>query len=180
MEEKMRKPGRPLGVSLAIIASLIIFSVTPLLQVGLLLSVKLHFQNMTYPEGSPQPIFEGSDIIGISYASIAIQAALALVFLVIAVLAWRGRPAFIRYILMTLVVAYTAIQFAVLISQNLQQQNLQVGVSSFDSIIHSMAATEFVTGALVTLYVVWYLNRGPARAFYRGYYLTPTTEPMPE
>jgi hypothetical protein len=25
--------------------------------------------------------------------------------------------------------------------------------------------------ALVSFYVVWYLNRGPARAFYRGYYL---------
>jgi hypothetical protein len=167
----MERPGRPLGVSLAIIASLLVFTISPLLQVGLLFVVRQHFVDQSLPSIEGEPVVSGGDIIGIPASTLIIQAALAVIFLAAAVFAWRGRPSRMRFVLIVLVIIYTGIKFATIISASMAQQNLQVGVSSLDSIMQSVSAGEFVTEFLVMLYVVWYMNRGPARAFYRGYYL---------
>jgi len=79
-----------------------------------------------------------------------------------------------RFILMISCAGLTLFNILNIVAGQLSQQNLDAGVSSLDSILNSLSLGQFTVGILVTFYVVWYLNRGPARAFYRGYYL-----PMP-
>jgi hypothetical protein len=73
----------------------------------------------------------------------------------------------------------TLFSIASVVIGQLSQQDLANGVSSLDSILKPLSLGEFVMGFLVTFYVVWYLNRGPARAFYRGYYLPKPVEQLP-
>jgi hypothetical protein len=40
-----------------------------------------------------------------------------------------------------------------------------------DALERVLRDSYFVLGGGVMLYTLWYMNRGPARAFYRGYYL---------
>lgn len=167
----MQRPPRPFGVTLAILASLILFTLFPLMQVGMLISVRLHFANLKFSDDGMQPFATGADFLGIPDSKIIIQAVVAIVFLIIAFFAWRGRPAFMRYLLMFSCAALTLFNILNIVIGQLSQQSLEAGASSLDSILNSLSLGQFAIGVLVTLYVVWYLNRGPARAFYRGYYL---------
>ena len=170
----MKRPPRPFGVTLAIIASLILFTLFPVIEVGMLVSVRLHFSNLSFEQDGNQPIAMGADFLGIPDSKLFIQVIVALVFLVIAVFAWRGRPARVRFILMLACAALTLFNILNVVVAQLSQQNINGGVTSLDSILNSLSLGQFLMGILVTFYVVWYLNRGPARAFYKGYYL-----PMP-
>lgn len=165
----MERPERPLGVSLAILASVMLFTLFPLMLVAMVLLVQRHFQNVDL--GGLEPIAISGDFLGISPANLAMQTILSLTFLVIAVLAWMGHPPFIRYVLLAAVIAMTLLTLGVTISQAVAEQSLPQGVSSLDSLMRSVSCGQFALSVLVSLYVVWYLNRGPARAFYRGYYL---------
>jgi hypothetical protein len=167
----MQRPPRPFGVTLAVIASVILFTLFPLAEVALLISVRLHFSNMTLGGDGPQPIAMGADFLGIPDSRIILQAIIAIVFLIIAVFAWRGRPPFMRYVLMLACISLTLYGILSVILGQLTEKSLEAGMSSLDSILNSISLGQFIVSALVTLYVVWYLNRGPARAFYRGYYL---------
>jgi hypothetical protein len=42
---------------------------------------------------------------------------------------------------------------------------------SLDKLAILLRPTLFIFYVVLPLYVVWYLNRAPSRAFYRGYYL---------
>jgi hypothetical protein len=173
----VQRPPRPFGVTLAILASLILFTVFPLLQVGMLLVVQSHFAGMTFDDAGLQPIVMGADILGVPTSRVVIQATIAIVFLIIAFFAWRGRPPAMRFVLMLSCVALTLYSVISAILAQIGTYTQEFGASSLDSILNSVAIGQFALGILVTLYVVWYLNRGPARAFYRGYYLpVPDTE----
>ncbi len=168
----MQRPPRPFGVTLAVIASVILFTLFPLAEVALLVSVRLHFANMTLEGDGPQPIAMGADFLGIPDSRIILQAVIAIVFLVIAIFAWRGRPPFMRYVLMLTCIGLTLYSILSVILGQLTEKSLEAGMSSLDSILNSISLGQFFISSMVTLYVVWYLNRGPARAFYRGYYLS--------
>lgn len=170
----MQRPPRPFGVTLAVIASLILFTCFPLMEVGMLISVRLHFANLKFADDGTQPFAIGADFLGIPDSKIILQTVIAIVFLIIAFFAWRGRPKVMRYVLMITCALLTLFNILNIVAGQLSQQNLDAGVSSLDSILNSLSLGQFAVGILVTFYVVWYLNRGPARAFYRGYYL-----PMP-
>jgi hypothetical protein len=167
----MQRPPRPFGVTLAILASLILFTFFPLMEVGMLISVRLHFANLKFSDDGTQPFAMGADFLGIPDSKIALQAVIAIVFLIIAFFAWRGRPTVMRYVLMLSCAGLTLYNILNIVVPQLSQQNVDSGASSLDSILSSLSLGQFAIGVLVTLYVVWYLNRGPARAFYRGYYL---------
>ena len=181
----MRKPGRPFGVSLAIIASACLFSILPLLQVGLVLSVRQHFLNMNFQESGLDMMAMGGDLLGVSESSLILQFILSIVFLVIAIMAWRGKPSSIRLILILAVVIMTVLKLISVLVPLFSQPDFQQGASSLDAIMNSFGLGQFVIEVLILLYVLWYMNRGPARAFYRGYYLTDpasvaTSETQPE
>ncbi len=167
----MQRPPRPFGVTLAILASLTLFTVFPLLQVGMLLIVQSHFAGMTFDDAGLQPIVMGADILGVPASRIFLQALIAIVFFIVAFFAWRGRPPFMRFVLMLSCVALTLYSVVSAIWAQIGTYAQEFGASSLDSILNSVAIGQFSIGILVTFYVIWYLNRGPARAFYRGHYL---------
>ncbi len=167
----MERPGRPLGVSLAIFASVTLFTVFPLLLVAMVLRVQQHISNASFGVAGFQPIAVGGDFMGVNPVNLGIQAIVSLAFLVIAVFAWIGRPAFIRYVMLGAVIVVTIFSLLVTISQTFGQPDVSQGASSLDALMGSVSCGRFALNTLVSLYVVWYLNRGPARAFYRGYYL---------
>ena len=172
----MQRPPRPLGVTLAIIASLVLFTLFPLVEVGMIMSVRFHFSNMTFADEAEAPFAMGADFLGIPDSKILLQAVIALVFIIIAFFAWRGRPPVMRYVLMATCFGLTLLSILSVVLSQLSQPQLAIEASSLDSVLNSISLGQFALSLLVTLYVVWYLNRGPARAFYRGYYLPTSTD----
>lgn len=187
MTSTEHKPGRPLGVSLAIIGSVLVFSLVPLLQVGMILLVEQHFSGMEprVPiEGQEQPIepVTGGDFRGgISDERLLLQSALGIGFLIIGIIAWRGKPSWMRFVFMGAVLVLAAVTLALtVIPQFLQDNPVMISGGSLDVLSVPVLCGQIFSVLLVPLYVVWYLNRGPARAFYRGYYLSENGNPSLE
>lgn len=174
-----KKPGRPFGVTLAIFISVLLFCVVPLLQVAGVLIVESYFRNLDntliLPDGQVTQGVSGGDFRGgITDAQLVMQTGVALAFLVVAIFAWIGKPAFMRFVLVGGVLLMMVISLGLsLIPALFASPEPGSGVSggSLDGLIDVLLGTQFIATLLVPLYVVWYLNRGPARAFYRGYYL---------
>lgn len=178
------KPGRTLGLSLAILASVMLFTIFPLIQVGMILLVRYRFQNASVNlpgEGEAvAPIAVGSSFSGVADASLWIQAALGIIFLIIAVCAWRGRPSWIRFVMLAAVVVLTLVTIALSLAPLVTNPDLAQGMDSGAAIRGVLLSGRLLLSVLVAFYVVWYVNRGPARAFYRGYYLpVPDTAEKP-
>lgn len=174
-----KKPGRPFGVSLAILASVLLFSLIPLLQTGMVLLVEAHFRNLdntiTLPSGEVLEGFSGGDFRGgISDERLILNIATAVIFLFVAALAWRGKPPYMRYVMLVSVTLLTAISLGLTIIPSLLNQNTATSGGSLDALVTPLLCLQLALHILIPVYVVWYLNRAPARAFYRGYYLTDT------
>jgi hypothetical protein len=92
-------------------------------------------------------------------------------------MAWRGKPAYIRFVMIAAVVILTLIKLISIIVPILTNPNPSPGSSSLDGILSAVGVGQFFMEILVLAYVLWYMNRGPARAFFRGYYLTEPTQP---
>lgn len=176
MQVPSEKPGRPLGVTLAILLSVFLFTVYPLVIVAGVLIIENRFEQMAErPEVSAEegiaPVATGGDFRGgITDAQLLLQGGLALVFLVLAFFAWRGRPAFMRYVFMAAVLLLTLVAVLPMLAPDAAAQEGLSG-GSLEGLFNSVYLGRVVAAVLVALYVIWYLNRGPARAFYRGYYL---------
>lgn len=169
------KPPRPLGLSLAILASMMLYSLLPLLQVAMVLIVQLRLQSipLTIPGegGDIAPLAVGGDFTGMSSGGLILQSVLALLFLGIAILAWRGRPAWIRGVMIAAVLGLLGFTTAATTLALLTPSTLETGFDSGEPLRQSLQWSKLLLSALIALYVLWYINRGPARAFYRGYYL---------
>jgi hypothetical protein len=168
----MDQPGRPLGVSLAIFMSVVWFSVLPLLQVGLILLVQQRFQHLDLSAAGVDPIAYGGDFLGVPTWILGVQSVSGVLFFFFAIFAWRGRPHWMRQALPVAVALLTVIILILTIQQATTQPDFQAGISSMNAISATILKGEFLGSLLVMLYVIWYMNRGPARAFYRGYYLS--------
>lgn len=173
------KPGRPFGLSLAIFASVMLFTVLPLMQVAMVLIVQIRLQNIQPSlEEGVAPIATGGNYTGLPDFALFLQTLFGLAFLIIAVFAWRGHPKSIHKIMIGAVAALTLLTLIVSVLPLLTQPTLEAGFDSGNSLTRSLSASRFVLSILIPLYTIWYMNRGPARAFYRGYYLTePAAEP---
>ncbi|RMG84122.1 MAG: hypothetical protein D6712_11815 [Chloroflexi bacterium] len=160
------RPGRPLGVTLAIICSVIIFSFIPLVHVYFLLRIR-HIMSF-----GPESVI-GFNITGLSTANLLLEIGLAIAFLVIAIVTWRGRPAYMRHVFVGAVLLLGVIFTVVFVLPPLLQTPslAETGLDSGQDAARQQAIDFLIATAIVSLYVVWYMNRGPARAFYRGYYL---------
>src|SRR4051794_412828 len=112
-KEQVLRPGRTVGLSLAILASGMLFTVLPLLQMALLLGIRYKFANTNLAvPGQPNdslPIAVGGSLSGSDGVSLAAQAILGVVFLVIAIFAWRGRPKWIRFAMLAAVIVLTLV-----------------------------------------------------------------------
>lgn len=162
----LNKPKRTLGISLAIALSILIFSVVPLLQLGFYWFVSRQIQ--LNEDGS----FGGVEVLGVADQQLAGQAFIAAIFLLIGIFAWRGRPPFVRILFsgsVALLAAGTII-FTILPLLT-SQPNLAEGIDSTFQAGRQLRTIQLAAITLTMIYVLWYMNRWPARAYYRGYYL---------
>lgn len=177
LDIQIRRPHRPFGVSLAIVLTVLLFTVIPLLQIGQLLLIRQHIYESLMEDGV-QPIGVGGEIQGVSEITLIVRGLFAAIVFVIAVFAWRGRPSVSRLLLVLVVFVITGLRFIEIVTQSLARTDFQTGFTSFDSLIRVLAAGQFFASLAVLVYVTWYMNRGPARAFYRGYYLPDDTQTL--
>lgn len=172
------RPRRTVGLALAILVSIMWFSVFPLLQTGIILVLdwRLRQSELALGSAGDLPSFAvGGDFRGVSDAALWFQTLSALVFLVIGVIAWRGRPKSIRWVMMAAVILLTLVTVLTTVEALGRDASLEGGIDSGASVAAALLNARLVVGVLIPLYTLWYMNRAPARAFYRGYYL-----PVPE
>lgn len=160
------RPGRPFGVSVAVIVSVVFFTILPLAE---LLAV-LFISRTVLNEGFSG--FAGISIAGLSDPLLIAQAAIALLFLMIAVMTWRGKPASIRIVFWITVLVFSGGLFSIQIITALSSvPDLSSGFDSATQYETPLQFAYLITLALIGLYTTWFMNRWSARAFYRGYYL---------
>ncbi len=178
MSDSEHTPGRPLGVTLAIVASILVYSILPLLWVGTaaLIEQRLNrVSEISIPLGEDEvtPIASGGNVdLGAGSTELILQTMLSVSFLIIAGLAWRGRSQTMRYVFLIAVVALSLLMIAMRLTSLLKSDSMGITGGSLDALFNILSNSHVLLMILVPLYVVWYLNRGPARAFYRGYYIT--------
>lgn len=137
-----------------------------------------HFRNV----GSTCVPTDGADLLcpfdtGVSGLEVNYwQVLVSVLFLVVAVLAWRGRPPSMRFVLMAAIVGVTVFNLAPIFLQAPPDFARQ-GIDSSTQMNESIEWVQLASNFLIVLYVLWYINRAPSRAFYRGYYLA---EPVGE
>jgi hypothetical protein len=172
----MQKPGRPLGLSLAILVSVGLFSLLPFAQVIFVLSLRQQFQSMEFLPGGGAI---GGDLL-ISDVNLIVPFVNGAFFLIVAIFAWRGKPHFARFAFIVGVIYLTLVTILLTAASLNTTPSIEQGMDSGAQFFGSLLTARAVISVLVALYVLWYVNRGPARAFYRGYYLLePATETTP-
>ena len=145
---------RPLGLSIAILSAAGLYGLYPMVPLLLLLLTQLRGHNI------------GSEVIdGIGWVNIGLGAAT----LVASVAAWIGRPPQTRRTLLALVWFATVlrlIQAAQSFNQQVPLTSSQVG-GNLSSILLPVSLCQIPLLILIPLYMTWYMNRAPARAFYK-------------
>jgi uncharacterized membrane protein len=167
-----QKPGRPFGVTLAIIVTVVFFSLIPLIAVGMRFAIETY---ISQGSSGANGVLGSNSADALTDADTIIQMAISIGFLIVAFFAWRGRPRFMRFVLMLSTLAISAI----LLYQSFQSfQSNRLEGGSADAFIQFLRQGEIFLLVAIPLYVTWYLNRAPARAFYRGYYLQEDLDAM--
>lgn len=180
--KQQAKPGRTLGISLAIIVSFMIYSLIPIIMMSYVLVIKTRFSDVQIIQGTNMAAVLGGSmgITSVTTLELLLWGIPALIYLFIAILCWIGKPKVMRFIMigavLFLFVWYSGLS---LFRLRLENQFLEVtnGIAA-PSILAPLFRLGFIGAFLVTLYILWYMNRGPARAFFRGYYLPDSEEKM--
>jgi len=176
---------RPLGLSLAIILTVLLFSIFPLLQIGInwMIQERINQINTTEvdflpndDEGGVTPLAVGGNFSAIAPWQLVAQGTLSLFFLVVAVMAWRGRPPWIRYLLFAAIILLTVFSGVILLSEMFAPRTLESGLTSADVFFSQARCAQLFFTIVVPLYAVWYMNRAPARAFYQAQHAAPAEE----
>src|SRR5438128_819529 len=150
------KPGHTLGVSLAILASLMLFSILPLMQVAMVLILRYRMQSVNLPVGagdSTHPIVVGGDFSGVTDAGLILQSVLGILFIIIAFFAWRGRPAWIRLAMLAGVLVLTLITIVLSILPLVNGNDPSAGIDSGAAIAQTLLSGRLIVSILVALYV---------------------------
>ncbi|GAB1422658.1 hypothetical protein MASR2M15_28970 [Anaerolineales bacterium] len=162
MNLKGRKPPRPFGVGLAIISTTTLFALAPLVQVIFWLQLK---NNIQIDENGMR---FGVDLLGIDERAFYVQGAIAFAFLMIAIITWRGRPQWMRIFFSICVLIYGLIAIIGSVRQLILAQD--ASISSAETFTIQAACVQIGFSLFLIVYVVWFMNRWSARAFFRGFY----------
>lgn len=150
-------PRKTLGLNLALLACTVFYGLFPLAQAAF-------------------GLFLGARTNDAVTARIWLWLVISVAFLLLMIPAWRGRPPQIRPVLSIVVLALTALQLAFVVS-DLTSQPTDVLLDSGRDLSNAVNAGMLLVYVLIPLYVVWYLNRYPARRYYNGQPpLPPTNE----
>jgi magnesium-transporting ATPase (P-type) len=161
----MGKPSRPFGLSLAITAGLILFTVLPLTVTALLLYIRSYIYRN---EGGA---LGGASVTNVSDTPFVILIVVGIFFLFVSIFAWRGRPRQMRWLYPAVVLAYTAVVvLGVALPAVTTPPSLEQGLDSGQDLARRVLSG--YSGACLALgvFTVWFANRWSARAFFRGYY----------
>ncbi|GAB4548218.1 MAG: hypothetical protein OHK0023_10890 [Anaerolineae bacterium] len=143
---------RPIGLSLAILGTAVAFGLFPLLPACLLIYTTVTGRQI------------GVELIGgIGWVSIAF----GVITVIACFMAWRGRPRGVRLFLLIIIWSQTIFFAARFISglNTPPDADLVSGVGGNLSFL-PLLLCQLPLVMAVPLYVTWYLNRAPARAFY--------------
>ena len=164
------RPKRTAGISLALLVTIIFYTVIPLVQVGFTTYIRfVSNRNNALVGANFDTIGGGLGITAVTDGDLLARAVPALIYLLIAILGWRGKPSLVRYLVIGSAVTLPLWYGLLIYLQLLEDQRL--GVLSSNAFAVLLQNTYLVTSVLAALYTMWYMNRAPARAFYRGYYL---------
>lgn len=145
---------RPPGVTLALLAVGVLYGLRPLLEAALYRRLEVTTHEALIPGGVKVSVWSG------------IEGIFGGVMLVLCLLAWLGWPARIRWVLIAAMVALTAVNL-VRILQAWGTDPDPIFGGQVQSTLRSALLCQLPLMVVVPLYVVWYLNRAPARAFFR-------------
>lgn len=170
------KPGRPVGLTLAILLSVLLYAVMPLVLLGYRLLVHDRLSRVDTPvmfEGQEYRAIASGGSFQITTNEIMIQTIAIFIFVVVAYLAWRGGRNWVRTLFTSTVLFYGGLTAIFTLRDLLVPNTIDQGITSLDTLIAQGLCSVLVTTVLVPMYVLWYVNRAPARAFFRGTYLPP-------
>jgi len=159
-----QRPLRPFGLSLAILASAVLFGLLPVVESAITLALSNY---QVVEEG----LASGIRLSNYDPATSFVQMALSGIFLVLAVLAWRGKPKTMRYVFPLAVLAFAVGNILLRLWPALSMPaNLLDGIDSAREATQSYLRGQIIITALTALYCLWFSNRWSARAFFRGSY----------
>ena len=150
-EERVR---RPPGVTLALVAVALLYGVRPLLEAALFHRLDATADEALIPGGITISVWT------------SVEGAVGGVMLILCALTWIGRPPRIRWALIGAMIALTAVNLFRIIQAWGTTPDPVFG-GQVQSALRNVLLCQFPLMVLVPLYVVWYLNRAPARAFFR-------------
>lgn len=168
------RPPRTFGISIAIIVSVMFFTIFPLVQLLILTLIQYRIGQIELA-----PSVSGTEntaiAVGGSFGTltseyILLQAICGIVFFVIAIFAWRGRPKSVRYLFMLGVVALSIFYAWDSLAVFFSPLSAMEGIDSGAEVRRILQLGRLFANLIVPLYVLWYMNRAPARAFFRGSY----------
>ncbi len=148
------RPRRPLGLSVALFATAVLYGVLPLLEVYFLWRLDM--------AASEAYILGGVDITVWNW----VEGGLGVVMLVVCALAWRGKPPWIRHVLVGLLLTVTAANLYRIWEAWHSAVN-PIFDGQAQAVLQDFLRCQFPALVVVPLYVLWYVNRAPSRAFYR-------------
>ena len=153
--KEVREPRkRPLGLLIAVIATALVYGVGPLIYPILFIAFVVR-------KGGPPSGVDSSNLAVVQSVVVGV------VVLLLCLSAWMGRPRWGRLALIGVVWAVTIFQLVSVIgslSARAAPDN-QVG-GDLLALVKPAQYCELILLVLIPLYITWYLNRAPARAFY--------------
>lgn len=174
MTENRVPSHRPLGVSLAIVLCAILFAFIPLTELGVRVFVQARLANIdnveiTLPDGSVvRALASGGYEDLVNPTALISQLVVCGWVLLVCVMAWRGRPRGIRWVFTLTVVTLAALTAYATLRSAIIVPSILEGVSSGDEVGGFQWVGALFSALLLPLYTVWYMNRAPARAFFRS------------
>jgi hypothetical protein len=153
---------RPLGLSLAIIGTALLYGVVPLLWA--LPSFTLWLRSMQTGRNSALDGIAGAAFQGGEIGTLTVILGVAI--LIATPFAWIGRPPRTRWLLIGLVWISTLLQLARIWGALSLNTGDGFAGGSLDQAIASVLTCQLPLIIVMPLYVTWYLNRAPARKFY--------------
>lgn len=151
---------RPLGLTLAILTGILAFGIYPIL--------KAYFAWRLNTCTTVDGFSCGSTTFPFDTLTQFI-AGLGILVIITAIFAWRGRPPQIRFIFQGAIL-FTAFMLVLETIIRIRGDKPTIWEGGLDSTVQLFEAVlkgQIPILILVALYIIWYCNRAPARAFYR-------------
>ncbi len=155
------KPRRPFGVILALAGGVFIFSFIPALMIAI-------FVYLTrYVQVDASGGMSGLDFKDVTYQPLLIPGIGALIYLLLAIWAWRGKSPVARFVFPLMTALYCIVTWGLLTIPNTDANQGIDSATGFAAIASQIYLFAMIG---VTVYIAWFMNRWSARAFFRGYY----------